>query len=117
MIFGLFLFSISLLPVMSYLTLSSQEKPLFHLFQNIIPSRHLFLLCSCFRTHPTNTTSQNIGETDAWAVTPSQIFGGTVPPVHPPVNLSQLITLKMNVSLVGPICCRAYFISCSTICA
>src|SRR6218665_3642792 len=34
-----------------------------------------FLLCSCFRTHPTNTTSQNIGGTDAWAVTPSQIWG------------------------------------------
>src|SRR6218665_59582 len=38
-----------------------------------------FSLCSCFRTHPTNTTSQNIGGTDAWAVTPFQIWGGTVP--------------------------------------
>ena len=28
-------------------------------------------------------TSQNIGGTDAWAVPPPQIFGGTVPPVSP----------------------------------
>ena len=37
------------------------------LFQKIIPLWHLFLLASFFRTHPTNTTSQNIGGTDAWA--------------------------------------------------
>src|SRR6218665_343834 len=48
MIFGVFLFSISLLPVMSYFTLSSQEKPLFHLFQNIILSRHLFYSVRAF---------------------------------------------------------------------
>src|SRR6218665_730902 len=49
-----------------------------------------FLLCSCFRTHSTNTTSQNIGGTDAWAVTPSQLLGGPSPspPRSPPVNLS-----------------------------
>src|SRR6218665_2023220 len=28
-----------------------------------------------------NTTSQNIGGTNAWAVPPTQILGGTVPPV------------------------------------
>ena len=28
-----------------------------------------------------NTTSQNIGGTNAWAVPPPQISGGTVPPV------------------------------------
>jgi len=43
---------------MSYITLSSRENPL---FQKIIPWWHFFLLCSCFRAHPTNTTSQNIG--------------------------------------------------------
>src|SRR6218665_2681596 len=30
-----------------------------------------------------NTTSQNIGGTNAWAVPPPQIFWGTVPPVPP----------------------------------
>src|SRR6218665_1579650 len=30
-----------------------------------------------------NTTSQNIGGTNAWAVPPPQILGGTVPPVPP----------------------------------
>jgi len=34
-----------------------------------------FLLCSCFRAHPNNTTSQNIGGTDAWAF-PHLKFGG-----------------------------------------
>src|SRR6218665_2057352 len=50
-----------------------------------------FLLCSCFRTHPTNTTSQNIGGTDAWAVLPPQSFLGTVPQSpyrSPPVSRS-----------------------------
>src|SRR6218665_1433301 len=33
-------------------------------------------------SHPSdNTTSQNIGGTNAWAVPPPQNFGGTVPPV------------------------------------
>src|SRR6218665_1905694 len=45
MIFGFFLLLISLLPVMSYLTRSSQENPL---FQNIIPSRHLFYSVRAF---------------------------------------------------------------------
>src|SRR6218665_3031959 len=30
-----------------------------------------------------NTTSQNIGGTNAWAVHLPQILGGTVPPAHP----------------------------------
>ena len=38
-----------------------------------------FLLCSFFRGSD-NTTSQNIGGTDAWAVPPPQIWG-TVPAV------------------------------------
>src|SRR6218665_4158491 len=48
-----------------------------------------FLLCSCFRTHPTNTTSQNIGVTDAWAV-PHLKFWGDRPPVphrSPPMHM------------------------------
>ena len=47
------------------------------LFQKIIPSWHLFLLCSY------NTTSQNIG---GWMHGPSphlKFFWGTVPPVTP----------------------------------
>jgi len=35
-----------------------------------------FLLCSCFRAHSTNTTSLNIGGTEAWAVPPPQILVG-----------------------------------------
>ena len=63
--FIFFTFSISL----------QYAKPL---FQKIIPWWHLFLLCSCFREHPTNTTSQNIGGTDAWAV-PHPNFWGDLP--------------------------------------
>src|SRR6218665_1600042 len=50
---------------MSYMTHSSQEKHFFTLF---ILSRA-----------SDNTTSQNIGATDAWAVPPPQIFGGPSP--------------------------------------
>src|SRR6218665_134991 len=43
----------------------------------------LFLLCSCFRTHPTNATSQNIGgRADAWAV-PHLTFWEDRPPSLP----------------------------------
>ena len=79
-------FSISLLPVMSYMTLSSQEKPLFH--KIILDDSAPFLLCSCFCTHPTNTTSQNIGGDGCMGRPPSQIFlGGPYPssPRSPPV--------------------------------
>ena len=41
-----FRFSISLLCELSYMTISSREKPL---FQEIIPWLHLFWLCSYFR--------------------------------------------------------------------
>ena len=103
MIFGYFLFSISLLPVMSYLTLSSQEKPL---FQTIIPSRNLFYSVRAFahfaRVRQTLYFSEYYG-TDAWTVTPSQILGGPSPS---PLQVSAresitLIILKMCVSLVG----------------
>src|SRR6218665_268423 len=55
---------------MSYMTISSQEK-------------HNFPLCSCFHAHPTTLLLNNIGGTNAWAVPPPQILGGTVPPVPP----------------------------------
>jgi len=74
------------------MTLSSREKDLFSLMTPF------FLLCSCFRTHPTNTrpTSQNIGETDAWAV-PHSNFGGTVPsPSRSPLVQAVLISQVMS---------------------
>src|SRR6218665_3767860 len=51
---------------MSYMTISSQEKQFFTLFM-------------LSRTSD-NTTSQNIGGTNAWAVPPPQILGGPSPP-------------------------------------
>ena len=59
------------------MTLSSQEKPL--LGKEFLDDTFftLFLLSSA----SDNTTSQNIGGTDAWAVPPPQILRGTVPPV------------------------------------
>jgi len=57
--------------------MSSQEKPL---FQNRIPWKHFFTLFVLSHASD-NTTSQNIGRTDAWAVPPPQIWGGTVPSV------------------------------------
>ena len=75
-----FTFSISLLCVMSYKTLSSREK---HIFQKIISllSLHLFLLCSSFHAHPTNTrpTSQNIGEDGYMGRPPPHFLGGPSP--------------------------------------
>src|SRR6218665_490773 len=53
---------------MSYVTISSQEKQFFTLFM-------------LSRTSD-NTTSQNIGGTNVWAV-PHLKFWGTVPPVPP----------------------------------
>src|SRR6218665_630424 len=61
------------------------------LFQKIIPLRHHFLLCSFFRNHPTNTTSENIVGTVAWAFPPPQIFGETVPPF--PLGLRPYLAL------------------------
>jgi len=62
------------------MTLSSQEK---HYFRNensfVTPYFTLFLL-----SHASdNTTSQNIGGSDAWAVPPTSNFSGTVSPVPP----------------------------------
>src|SRR6218665_488789 len=55
---------------MSYMTISSQEN-------------HHFSLCSYFHAHPTTLLLKILGGTNAWAVPPPQILGGTVPPVPP----------------------------------
>ena len=70
-----FRFSVALLCKMSYMTLSSQQKALFQ------KRRHLFFY-SVLSLMSDNTTSQNIGGTNAWAV-PTSNFGGTVPSVPP----------------------------------
>jgi len=47
-----------------------------------------------------NTTSQNIGGTNAWAVPPPQIWGGTVPPVpprSPPLCRPPIIIRKITI--------------------
>ena len=95
-------FSISLLPVMSYMTLSSQEKPL---FQKIIPWWHLFLLYSCFRTHPTNTRPSYFSKywRDGCMGRPHLYFWGDrlspsppVPPRSPPVPLPLRVWTKSS---------------------
>ena len=64
-------------------------------FQKKIPPWDLifsqFVLCLTFN----NSTSQNIGGTDAWAVPPPQILRGTVPPVlpkSPPMQPSKFLS-------------------------
>src|SRR6218665_442137 len=71
-------FSMSLPCVMSYMSLSSREKNLISENNSLITP---FLLCSCFRGHPTNTTSQNIGRDRCMGRPPPQILGGPSPPV------------------------------------
>src|SRR6218665_1773818 len=69
---------------------SSDFSHIFHMFTmlNVVYDHFLtrktqfFTLFMLSRTSD-NTTSQNIGGTNAWAVPPPQIFGGTVPPVPP----------------------------------
>src|SRR6218665_1335220 len=55
---------------MSYMTLSSQEK-------------HLFFTLFILSRTSDNTTSLNIGGTNAWAVPPPQIVLGGPPPSPP----------------------------------
>jgi len=59
-----------------------------------------FLLCSCFRAHPTNTASQTIGGTDAWAVLQPQFFGdGDRPPSphrSPPTEGAETLVLSQE---------------------
>src|SRR6218665_182798 len=70
-----FRFFISLLCKVSCITLLDDKNPNF--LKQFLDDT--FLFCSYFRTHPDNTTSQNIGGTDAWAV-PHLKFGGDRPP-------------------------------------
>ena len=59
-------------------------SPVYYVKCRIWPFPHkkntIFTLFILSRTSD-NTASQNIGGTNAWAVPPRQIFGGTVPPV------------------------------------
>src|SRR6218665_360788 len=50
-----------------------------------------FLLCSYFRAHPTNTTSQNISGNGCMGRPPTSNWGGGVPPV--PLDLRPCIGL------------------------
>src|SRR6218665_2983338 len=43
-----------------------------------------FIICSYFRAHPTTLFLKILGGTDAWAVTPPEIFGGPSPQVSAP---------------------------------
>src|SRR6218665_995650 len=102
MIFGFFLFYTSLLPVMSYLTLSSQEKPL---FQKIIPSRHLLYSVRAFaRIRQTLCFSKYWGD-GCMGRHPHLKFGGTVPPA--PLGLRPRIYRTNNLKNVrlSCICC------------
>ena len=56
------------------MTLSSQRK-------------HLFLTIFILSRTSDNTTSQNIGGTNAWAAPHLKFLGGTVPPVYPSLGL------------------------------
>jgi len=73
---SLFRFSVSLLCKMSYMTLSSQEKPLFQ--KKFLDDIYFFTLFVLSRPSD-NTTFQNIGGTNALAVPPTSNFGGPFP--------------------------------------
>src|SRR6218665_429926 len=70
---------------MSYMTLTSQQKPL---FQKIIPFMTpfftLFVLFAHLRQH---CFSKYWGGTNAWDVPPISNFGGDRPPQSPQVSL------------------------------
>src|SRR6218665_3959884 len=59
---------------MSYMTLSSQEKPLKNSLMTPI-----FLLCSCFRARPTTLLFKILGGPMHWPFPPPQILGGPSP--------------------------------------
>jgi len=72
----------------------TRKKTLFH---KIIPLWHCLLLCSCFRAHPRQTTSQNIGrEGRMHGPSPNLKFWGTVPhsPRSPPQVLRERKSLQ-----------------------
>src|SRR6218665_2688678 len=71
---------------MSYMTISSQEN-------------HHFSLCSYFHAHPTTLLLKMLGGTNAWAVPPPQILGGTFPPV-PPRSPPLVIVLFLMITII-----------------
>src|SRR6218665_2593167 len=80
---------------MSYMTLFSQEKPLFQKEKFLYDT--FFTLFTLSRASD-NTTSQNIGGTDAWAVPHLKCFWGDHPPAphrSPPLSLAQNIELHV----------------------
>src|SRR6218665_453629 len=76
---------------MSYMTISSQEKPLFR--KEFFDNTYFFTLF-IFSHASDNTTSQNIGGTDAWAVPHLKFLGGPSPsgPRSPPLTVAVLIS-------------------------
>jgi len=60
-----------------------------------ISERNFFLLSSYFRTHPTNTTSQNIEGTDAWA-DPTSNFGDSPLQVSAHGTSTQKIKIRVQ---------------------
>src|SRR6218665_613575 len=90
----------------SFACLYCRKSDIYHIsiydpFLNLtkIPSSHLVLITSYFSHASLNTTSPNIGRTDAWAVhpaAPTQILGGPspIPPKSPPMlcPLSNLLS-------------------------
>ena len=82
---------------MSYMTLSSQEKPL---FQKRIPWWHLFLLCSYFRAHPTTLLLKILGGRLHRPSPHLKFFGGPFP--HFPLRSPPLVQLTIKQS-------RTYF--------
>src|SRR6218665_2280582 len=48
-------------------------------YDHFLPKKTKFFTLFMLSRTSDNTTSQNIGGTNAWAVPPPQIFGGTVP--------------------------------------
>src|SRR6218665_1753563 len=70
-----------------HMSFSSKEKPL---FQKRLPLGHFFTLFVLSRASD-NTTSQNIGGTDAWAVPTSNFWGDRPPspPRSPPLVWSE----------------------------
>src|SRR6218665_3157030 len=84
---------------MSYMTYSSQEKAL---FQKRIPLRHLFfLLCSCFRAHPTTLLLKILGG-PMHEPSPHLKFFLGVPPV-PPRSSPLFTSYNQSVGLGLPV--------------
>src|SRR6218665_115101 len=53
------------------------------IYDHFLTRKTQFSLCSCFHAHPTTLLLKILGGTNAWAVPPPQLLGGTVPPSPP----------------------------------